>query len=130
MFLVDGSPFFGHGRLRLVHALANLARDFASPSVVVFGGVPGSCAPRRSGRVRVLYAGAHLSVGGRILDILAHEGRAVPVTVVTGDPHLAACARERGARVAPMHLLSRAIEGAYPTAPASATWSRPARFAS
>jgi hypothetical protein len=103
MFLVDGSHVHGHARERLVQALAQLARAFAAPSTVVFGGVPGPSAPRRRRSVRILYAGAGLSVGGRILEILAHEGRAVPVTLVTGDPHLAACAREKGVRVAPLH---------------------------
>jgi len=109
MFLVDGSHVFGHGRERLVRALADLARSYANPSAVVFGGVPGPCPPRRRGRVRVYYAGASHSVGGRILDILSHEARVVPITVVTSDRHLAECARQRGARVSPMHLLEGSL---------------------
>jgi hypothetical protein len=130
MFLVDGSHVFGHARDRLVRALAHLARSFAAPSAVVFQGVPGPCPPRRRPRVRVYFAGATSSVGARILDLLALEARASPITVVTGDPHLAACARERGARGASMQLLNHATFGAYPRAAASTTWSRPPRFAS
>jgi YacP-like NYN domain len=136
MFLVDGSHVFGHARERLVSALSHLARSFGSPSAIVFGGVPGPCAPPQHGQgsVRVFYAGASLSVGARIMGIVAHDAPRKGITVVTSDPHLAACARESGARVAPMHLLSRALDGPrgsdYAAAGASTTWSRPARFAS
>src|SRR5262249_893163 len=107
-------------------ALADLARAFSSPSAVVFRGVPGPCPPRQRDRVRVLYAGSSLSVGGRILEIVARDARRVPITVVTADPHLAACAREHRARAAPTHLLSRAIDRACTFRPGpSKTWSPP-----
>jgi hypothetical protein len=128
MFLVDGSHVFGHNRERLVHALANLARAFAAPSTVVFGGVPGPCAPLRRRGVRVLFAGARHSVSGRILELIAHDSRAAPVTIVTADPHLATCARDRGARVASLHLLGRALERVYPSTAASNA-SSPSPFA-